>query len=90
MIKILWLIFTGLFLALAFYNFYRATKTFKEIPNLAQVGGINGAKLGIKEGIDGFNKYIGELNRDNWWMNVSQGIGYTLAAATAVVSFCIS
>ena len=79
----------GMFICLAIYHFFQAKKKIKEIKSDAQVKAINGLNLGISEFIKDFNSYVGEQNKNNKRINIIQGIGYTVAALTALYSFLL-
>jgi hypothetical protein len=92
MIKCIWIVLTALFFLLSLFHFYRATKAYSKAPDMAGVaiGKINGVTTGIREFIDSFNCYIDKLNRDTKIANNVTGIGYLIAAATALLSYFLS
>lgn len=95
---ILWLIFTLLFLGLAIFHFLQARKKISQFQQSKRPGaGIGSVKfLGMDldqlttDLADGFNTHIDELNQSNMLINIIQGVGYSLAALTALFSMYLT
>lgn len=90
MFKNVWLIFFIIFIFFGIYHFCRSKKNISKIVSKAQVKGINGLNLGIKDFIDDFNNYVDELNRDNYKINLWTSIAYITNALIALFSYLIS
>mgnify|MGYP001559400076 FL=1 len=97
-ITILWLIFTLLFFGLAIFHFLQARKKIPQFQQSKRPGAGMGSVKILGMDIDqlttdlanGFNTHIDELNQSNKLINIIQGVGYSLAALTAVFSMYLT
>lgn len=79
-----------MFIILSIFHFYRSTKSIRHLKNMCGVKSINGIEIGADKFVDQFNKYVDEINSENKKINIITGIGYLLAALTALFSYSIS
>jgi len=90
MLKIIWIIFSFIFLCLTIFHFYRSAKKIEKPRNKAEIKTFNGVNLGIHEFIEDFLKYLDTYDRDNRNQNLAAGFGYLLATITAIISIFLS
>lgn len=91
LITALWIIFAGLFLALAIFHWHAALQSMphfeaKPTSGIGRIEGIPIAKSGFETFIPEFNSFINRQNASSRQQNIFAVIGYILAFVTAVLS----